>query len=131
MADSGTAQHPGRITRRGLLGLAVLVLAVGSLHQWWTTRHHASVAEAVAAQAAPGDIRMLSSETCPSCMVARRWFEQHRVAYSECLIERDPACLDEFRARQAVGTPLLVVRGTPLSGFDPAQVRAVLERTAR
>lgn len=131
MSSPDTAEHAGRVTRRSLVGLLVLVLVVGGLHQWWTTRHQTSLAEAVATQAAPGDIRMLSSETCPSCRVARRWFEQHQVAYSECLIERDPACLDEFRARQAVGTPLIVVRGMPLSGFDPAQVRAVLERTAR
>lgn len=74
---------------------------------------------------------MLSSETCPSCRVARRWFERHQVAYSGGLIERDPACLDEFKARQAPGTPVIVVRGTPLLGFDPVQVRAALEQTAR
>jgi glutaredoxin len=131
MTPPEPATHSGPVSLRSLLGLAALVLVVGGLHQWWTTRHQTGLGEAVAAQAAPGDIRMLASEVCPSCAVARRWFEQHQVAYSECLIERDPACLDEFRARQAMGTPLLVVRGTPLSGFDPAQVRAVLERTAR
>ncbi len=130
MSTPNTAHNAGRTTRRSLLGLAVLVLVVGGLSSWWAGRHQASLAQAIATQAAPGDIRMLSSETCAICAVARRWFEQNRVAHSECFIERDRACREEFMARQASGTPLIVVRGTPLLGFDPVAVRAVLEKTA-
>ncbi len=123
-----TPAHSGRITRRSLLGLAVLVLAVGTASSWWAGRHQTSLGGDVAALAAPGDIRMLSSENCASCVVARRWFTQHEVRFSECVIERDSACLEELMARQAPGTPVIVVRGTPLLGFDPVQVRAVLQR---
>jgi hypothetical protein len=123
--------HPGRVTRRALLSLALLILLVGGLSSWWAGRHQNNLGQAIAAQAAPGDIRMLSSETCAICTVARHWFQQHQVAHGECFIERDLACREAFQALRAPGTPVILVRGTPLLGFDPVRVRAVLETSAR
>lgn len=84
-------------------------------------------AERLVALARPGDIRMISSETCPWCTVARRWMQAEGVPFEECLIERDTACADEFRARGAAGTPLLVVRGHTVLGFDRGEVLRILE----
>lgn len=111
---------------RALAGLAVTVaLAIGA-SQWWGQRHAGSVGADVAAMAKRGDIRMLSSETCSICTVARRWFDRHQVAYSECFIERDAACREAFEATRAPGTPVLLVRGVPQVGFHPERVRAAL-----
>jgi glutaredoxin len=127
---AGTAHGAGGPpSRRSWLVLGALVLGVGGLTRWWGARHDVALGERLAALAQPGDIRMLSSITCPICTVARRWFEQQGVAHSECFIERDAACRAEFQARQAAGTPLMVVRGVPLLGFDPAQMLAVMERS--
>jgi glutaredoxin len=84
-------------------------------------------AERLVALARPGDIRMISSETCPWCTVARRWMQAEGVPFEECLIERDTACADEFRARGGLGTPLLVVRGRSVLGFDRGAVLEALE----
>jgi glutaredoxin len=115
-------------SKRSLLGLLALILAVGFASQWWAQRHTRSIGEQVAALAQPGDVRMLSSEFCPSCMVARRWFTEQKVAFDECYIERDPACMAEFQARQAPGTPVIIVRGQPQLGFLPERVLAALQR---
>ena len=73
-------------SRRSLIGLVLLVVGVSLASQWWIGRHEQGLGAKVAALAQPGDIRMLSSETCAICTVARAWFTEHRVSFSECLI---------------------------------------------
>jgi glutaredoxin len=114
--------------RRALLGLAALVLGVGAAQRWWAGRSEAGLGEALAARAAPGDIRMLSSTTCGYCTAARRWLQQHGVPFSECFIETDAACAAEFEAVRAPGTPVVVVRGRPQLGFDAQRVLDALAR---
>ena len=113
--------------RRSLLVVTALVLGVGWATQALQGWSSAQLGQSVAATARPGDIRMLSSETCEYCMRARAWFGRHRVPFSECTIERDAACAAEFSATLAPGTPVLLVRGAKLVGFDP---RAVAEALA-
>jgi len=74
----------------------------------------------------PGDIRMLSSETCPWCLAARRWMTQKGIPFQECFIERDGVCLSDYQALGASGTPTLVVRGRRVIGFDRAAMAAAL-----
>jgi glutaredoxin len=81
---------------------------------------------ALAALAKPGDIVMLSSQTCRYCDRARDWFTEHRVPFSECFIEKDAACADSYRAQQAPGTPTLLVRGERQVGFDPGRITQAL-----
>jgi glutaredoxin len=120
--------NPGRPAGSSLFGLLILVLAVGAASQWWSARRQTDAGSAVAAQARPGDIRMLSSETCSICASARDWFVRHQVPYTECLIERDPACRQTFDATGSPGTPVLLIRDQTQIGFDPARIREALER---
>ncbi len=119
-----------RTSLRSWLVPALLLLLVlgGSLaSQWWGGRQERGIGVEVAALAQPGDIRMLSSETCAICTVARAWFTEHRVPFSECLIERDAQCKADFDASRAPGTPLIIVRGLPQLGFNPDRVRLALQ----
>ena len=111
---------------RSLLGLALLVLAALAAQAWWTARLHSSVGAEVAALARPGDIHMLSSDSCAICEQARRWFVTHAVPFTECSIERDAACRAVFDARMAPGTPVLLVRERVLLGFSPERLRDAL-----
>ena len=117
-------------SRRSVAGLAVLVLVVASATQWWAYRGQAQLGSDVKRLAAPGDIRMLSSETCSICVAARQWLQQHGVAFSECTIERDAACARDLAATGAPGTPVFLVRGQPLVGFSPQRLRDQLQRPA-
>ena len=109
------------------LALLLLVLSASLASQRWVGRQERGNGVELAALAQPGEIRMLSSETCAICTVARAWFTEHRVPFSECLIERDAQCKADFDASRAPGTPLLVVRGLPQVGFDPGRVRLALQ----
>lgn len=110
-----------------LLGLLALVLAVSLASQWWSGRHSRVVGEDIAALAAPGDIRMLSSDTCAICASARAFFTTHGVPFSECSIERDSACRAAFDATGSPGTPVLVVKGRADVGFNPERLRRLLQ----
>ncbi len=79
-----------------------------------------------APRAVPGELRMISSETCTVCAIARGWFQARHLPYSECLIERDPACRREFEAGGWSGTPVIRVRGKVLLGFSPPLVQDAL-----
>lgn len=101
--------------------LVVIAVAWGASSLW---RGHLAAAdgEVLAGLAKPGDIRMLSSETCGWCTAARRWMRSEGVVFSECFIERDAQCAADYQSRGARGTPTLVVRGQTVVGFDRARV---------
>lgn len=116
--------------RRSLLalGLAVLLaLAASQALQGWGER---GTAEQLAQRARPGDIRMISSVTCPYCEAARRWMSANQVTFDECFIERDAQCQALYEATQARGTPTLLVRGQVQLGFDARRVLAALKAPA-
>ena len=83
-------------------------------------------AEALRAVARPGDIRMISSVTCVFCMKARQYMTEHRIPFEECLIERDAACLNDYKRLGASGTPTMLVRGRRQLGFDPLRITDAL-----
>jgi glutaredoxin len=109
-------------TLRRIAPLALLAVAA------WTGMHllqsfgSERIAREMAQSAKAGDIMMLSSVTCPYCLQARTYFKEHRIAFGECFIERDTACLAAYNALQAPGTPVLVVRGQRQVGFSAERV---------
>ena len=125
MTVAGGRSAPG-VTRRTLLELAAVVLVAGGANAAWQAWSAASAADAIVARAAPGDIEMISSATCVYCAEARRWLTARRVPFRECTIEHDAACAARFRALSAPGTPVLLVRGRVLVGFEPRRVAEVL-----
>lgn len=118
------------IDRKSLLALGALLFVVSTAQTWWAGRYDKRLGDSVAALAAPGDIRMISSENCAICQLARQWLLQHRVPFQECLIERDAACRADFEATGAPGTPVFQVRGRQMLGFKAEALRDLLERTA-
>ncbi len=106
-----------------LIGLIALVSVAWEGYRQWEDQR---MAEHIAAAARPGDIRMLSSETCVFCTRARQWLTQHRIPFQECFIERDAVCAADFRALRAPGTPVLIVRQQMQVGFQPERVAQAL-----
>ena len=111
---------------RALLVMAALGLAISMAGTWWKDRRDQALGQQLALLAAAGDIRMLSSVTCVFCARARDWMSRHQVPFTECFIERDPACAATHQALMLQGTPVMLVRGRAQLGFDPERVREVL-----
>lgn len=106
--------------------LLLIILGVWGLSQaasWWLAR---SQAQTLRELARPGDIRMISSTSCVFCEKARRWLTTEEVSFQECFIETDAACMAEYQARGARGTPTMVVRGQTQLGFDKERVSQAL-----
>jgi glutaredoxin len=112
------------------LSLLVVVAVTWLASSAWRSHVAAEDGEALAALAQPGDIRMLSSETCPYCLAARRWMTQRGLPFSECFIEHDAKCASDYQALGAVGTPMLIVRGQRVVGFDRVRLRELLSGAA-
>ena len=120
------------MSRRGsraasLGGLLALVIVAAAAMQWWQASSERRDHARLAALAQPGDIRMLSSETCPYCEAARRTLSAHRVRFDECFIERDADCKALYDASGSRGTPTLLVRGQVQLGYDVRRVIGALQ----
>lgn len=118
-------------TRRSVVELGLLALAVYGAMQWWTGHRDDRDAAALAAAARPGDIVMLSSASCVYCERARHWLTANRVAFSECFIESDATCAARYQAAGAAGTPTLLVRGQRQLGFSASAVAQALQAPLR
>ena len=106
--------------------LIVIVLAL--LASWgWRSHVQRADGERLAALVRPGDIRMISSETCGWCVAARRWMTQSAIPFEECFIERDARCRADYEALGAQGTPTLLVRGQRIVGFDRIAIEQALQ----
>lgn len=121
---------PSRRPLRRLFGLVALVLLFGSAVQFMQRKPPARLEPRVAAAVRPGDIRMIASVGCVYCGAARAWFADNQLPFSECLIERDTACAAAYDTLRAPGTPVLLVRGQRIVGFDPKAVAKVLTETS-
>ncbi|PTT76048.1 hypothetical protein DBR42_27595 [Pelomonas sp. HMWF004] len=109
----------------------LVVVALTALASWaWRGHVAAQDGELLAERVKPGDIRMISSETCGWCTAARRWMTEQAVPFDECFVERDAQCLADYEALGAQGTPTLVVRGQRVIGFDRVQLLEILRPPA-
>lgn len=107
----------------------LVVIALTAAASWaWRSQVSSRDGERLAATVQPGDIRMISSETCGWCTAARRWMQREGVAFDECFIERDAPCLADYQALGGLGTPTLRVRGHTVLGFDRARILDILEQ---
>jgi glutaredoxin len=111
---------------RSLIALVLLILLAGAGTQWLHARTQARLGAELASVAKPGDIQLLSSETCAYCTAARAWLQEHDVAHAECFIERDATCRSVYEAAGSRPTPTVVVRGNVQTGFDAERVLTTL-----
>lgn len=117
---------PSLLARKDLWVLLALVAGFYALTQWAGGRQAEDQAEQLRALARPGDILMISSETCVFCKRAHAWLTEQQVPFRECLVERDGACMAEYQARGAGGTPTFVVRNHTVLGFDRPRIIEIL-----
>ena len=122
-----SAKPPPKL--RSVLVLAALVLGAFAAMQGLQAWSRARLGPQVAAAAKPGDIFMIASVSCVYCAAARAWFDANRVPFTECLIERDARCAAHYSALMAPGTPVLLVRGQRLLGFNAQAVADALAGT--
>jgi glutaredoxin len=110
-------------------GLFVLALAAGA---WATTgllaNHDARALPVVGATAHAVDVIMYSTKTCDVCAQTRAYLQAHDVQWEERDIETSEKAREEWKAKGGVGTPLVLINGTQLQGFDKEKLDAELAK---
>lgn len=125
--ESTAARNAGPAKPKGgWKSLAVIVLVVLGISQawnWWRDEQAAALIQLHAKQA---EITLYTTSTCPYCAKARAWLTQHSIAWRECNVEREAACMATYESQGAPGVPLVHARGQWHLGFDPVWLGQVL-----
>jgi len=73
------------------------------------------------------EVVMYSTPTCVPCAQAKRWFDDHGVAFTEHDVSRDPVRATElYRLTGQGAVPVIRVGGQVLVGFDPLQLAKLI-----
>lgn len=78
-------------------------------------------------------VTMYATRHCPVCKQARRWLLEQKIPFVERDIEREPAAAAELQQKgraQGVptsGVPIFEIGGRLIPGFDPPQIRKLLD----
>ena len=70
-----------------------------------------------------------TTPSCSYCTMAKKWFEENRIQYTEHNVARDMKKADEMvRKSGQMGVPVLDVNGKIIVGFDKQKVERALKR---
>lgn len=104
--------------------IIVLIAALAIYQQW--DRIKAAVAPAPPPMvASSGEVILYSTAWCGYCTKARNFMNEKGIAFREEDIEKSASARQAYDALGGRGVPLLNVKGTVISGYNPqAIVRA-------
>jgi len=74
------------------------------------------------------NIVMYATQTCGYCVKARSWFKSRNLAWEERDIETSAVANKEWKSLGGQGTPLIVIDGERIHGFDQARIEALLAK---
>ncbi|MCW8909952.1 MAG: glutaredoxin family protein [Gammaproteobacteria bacterium] len=74
----------------------------------------------------PPQILMFGSQTCQYCTVARAFFKKHELPYTEKDIDTSEEARRIFDLMNGRGTPLLIINGQIIHGYDERMIREAL-----
>lgn len=74
-------------------------------------------------------ISIYTTPTCSYCTMAKNWFRENGMKYTEYNVARDERRADEMvRKSGQMGVPVLDVHGRIIVGFDKAKIESALRR---
>lgn len=73
------------------------------------------------------EVIVYSMEGCPPCRMVKDLLTRMGVEYTVKDVTRDPQARQEFLSRGFRGTPVTVIDGEAIVGFDQARIAAALQ----
>jgi glutaredoxin 3 len=61
----------------------------------------------------------------------KEFLSRKGIDFTERDISRDAAAIDDLRRMRIMATPVTVINGTPVTGFDEARLNQLLGETAK
>jgi glutaredoxin 3 len=70
-----------------------------------------------------------TTPSCGYCTMAKNWFKENRIKYTEYNVARDMKKADEMVKKSGqMGVPVLDVNGKIIVGFDKKKIETALHR---
>jgi glutaredoxin 3 len=73
-------------------------------------------------------IEIYTTDTCPYCVMAKKYFADNGLSFSEYNVSRNPAKAEEMVKRTGqMGVPVIIINGKAMVGFDRRKVTELLK----
>ena len=106
-----------------IIAIAVLFLVI---HNWSDiTGFFYPREDSLAANEA--GVTLYSTSWCGACKQAKAFLNQHGIAYLEYDVEKSDEGRQQFVALGGRGVPLIVIDGTVIKGFNPVEMKRLLD----
>ncbi|MEO6687735.1 MAG: glutaredoxin family protein [Dokdonella sp.] len=110
-------------------GIFLLTLAAGTwLATGFVAPRDVAALPVVGATAHANDVIMYATRDCPYCAKTREYLTEKGVQWEERDIETSPQAAAEWKAKGGVGTPLVLINGEQIQGFDKEKLDAELAK---
>jgi glutaredoxin len=117
-----------KVLAAALLAAIIAAAGAGKLRGMLEDDESPAQLAALAAQVRPGEVVLYTTSDCLYCNIAKEWLRQRHFPYSECDMSVSQACVREYEAYGARGTPFLVVCGEQMrEGFQAAVFVKILK----
>lgn len=73
------------------------------------------------------EVIVYSMEGCPPCRMVKEFLTRMGVPYTVKDVTRDPQARQEFLSQGFRGTPVTLIDGEPIVGFDQARLNSALQ----
>ena len=73
-----------------------------------------------------GGVILYQTSWCPACKAARDYLDQRGIAYQVKDVEKSASARKEFSKYGSSSVPLVLVKGTPIRGFNPDAIEKAL-----
>lgn len=73
-------------------------------------------------------VYIFTQDFCPACLGAEAWLRKQGIRFVEFNIEHDARARSVFERLGGRGTPLTLVGGHPMTGFDPGVFRRLMKQ---
>jgi len=73
------------------------------------------------------DVTVYTQPGCPPCRAVKEYLSRKGVPFTERDISRDAAAVEDLRRMRAMATPVIVIDGAPITGFDQARLDEMLD----
>ena len=73
-------------------------------------------------------VTIYTTNTCPYCELAKEFFHEHNVAFTEINVQQDRAKIPEMIEKSGqTGVPVIDVNGSIVVGFNEGKLREFLK----
>ncbi len=73
-------------------------------------------------------VKVYSTPTCPYCHAAKEFLKEHKVAFQDIDVSKDPKAAEEMIEKSGqMGVPVIEIGNTIIIGFDRDAIKKALK----